>query len=253
MELLEQRIAENRASQQVDLAQWIFDQLVVHPEDHILELCCGTGAQSLRFAESLGKAGSLTAIDLSADSLQAVASKLPASAQNVHLIEANIDHLSVALNNIRIPAFDLIFCAYGLYYSRDAIALLNQLRSWLKPGGRMAIVGPFGPNNSQLFDLVRESGAAISSTVLSSSQSFMLEAVAPWAAVNFESVSLHTMVNPVRWPSAERVLNYWQNTTFYDTAVRPKFEWILQQHFRTHSEFVNEKWVMMLEMANARA
>ena len=55
MELLEQRIAENRASQQIDLGEWIFDRLAIHPQDKILELCCGTGAQSIRFAERLGE------------------------------------------------------------------------------------------------------------------------------------------------------------------------------------------------------
>ena len=253
MELLEQRIAENRASQQIDLGEWIFDRLVIHPEDKVLELCCGTGAQSLRLVERLGKTGSLTAVDTSAESLRMLVSRLPAKDVNrVRVVQTGMDALAGTLSNFGGPPFDLAFCAYGLYYSRGATALLDQIRSWLRPGGRIAIVGPFGPNNSQLFHLVRSSGARLAPAVLTSSQSFMLETVVPWATVNFESVCLHSMVNPVRWTSAERVLNYWQNTTFYDEAARPKFEALLQEHFRQHSEFVNEKWVMMVEMTNAR-
>ena len=253
MELLEQRIAENRASQQIDLGEWIFDRLVIHPKDKILELCCGTGAQSIRFAERLTETGSLTAVDISAESLRMLVSKLaPEDVNKVRAVQASIDDLAVALHKLGEPSFDLIFCAYGLYYSKGATALLDQIRSWLRPGGRIAIVGPFGLNNSQLFDLVRKSGATLTPAVLTSSQSFMLETVVPWATVNFESVRLHSMVNPVRWASQERVLNYWQNTTFYDDAARPKFERLLQEHFREHSEFVNEKWVMMVEMTNAR-
>ena len=253
MELLEQRIAENRASQRIDLGEWIFDRLAVQPHDNVLELCCGTGAQSIRLAERLENTGSLTAVDISAESLRMLVSKLPPKDVNkVCVVQAGIDELTGALGNFGGPSFDLAFCAYGLYYSRGATALLDQIRSWLRPGGRIAIVGPFGPNNSQLFDLVRKSGATLTPAVLTSSQSFMLETVVPWASVNFESVCLHSMVNPVRWTSAERVLNYWQNTTFYDEAARPKFESLLQEHFREHSEFVNEKWVMMVEMTNAR-
>ena len=80
----------------------------------------------------------------------------------------------------------------------------------------------------------------------------MLEKVVPWGATNFDSVSLHTMVNRVRWMTAERVLNYWRNTTFFDSEAMPLFESLLREHFETYSQFVNEKWVMMAEMTNAR-
>ena len=52
-ELLEERIAENRASQEIDLADWIFERLQVRSQDNVLELCCGTGGQTLRFLELL--------------------------------------------------------------------------------------------------------------------------------------------------------------------------------------------------------
>ena len=50
----------------------------------------------------------------------------------------------------------------------------------------------------------------------------------------------------------ERVLNYWEHTTFYDSAKRPAFETLLRRHFEKFGEFTNEKWVMMTEMSHAR-
>jgi hypothetical protein len=81
----------------------------------------------------------------------------------------------------------------------------------------------------------------------------MLETVIPWAALQFETVRVSTMVNPVRWAAPERVLNYWGNTTFYDAARMPAFEALLKRHFAEHGEFVNDKWVMMVEMEDARS
>lgn len=254
-DLLQQRIIENRTSQQTDLATWIFERLNLSPHDRVLELCCGTGGQTLAFTERLRSPGSLVALDASRDALNVLASKLGASAAFTELIEANLDQLGPALERSgkRPPAFDLIFCAYGLYYSSDAKRLLNESLRWLEPGGRIAIVGPYGPNNRQLFELVQASGVTLSEPVLESSERFMLNTVFPWAARNFESVTAHSMVNPVRWTTPERVLNYWQNTTFFDAQARPKFESLLQERFDVHGEFVNEKWVMMLEMRNARS
>jgi hypothetical protein len=48
------------------------------------------------------------------------------------------------------------------------------------------------------------------------------------------------------------VLNYWQNTTFYDEGKRGAFESLLRRHFEQHAQFINEKWVMLAEMSNAR-
>lgn len=254
-ELLEQRIAENAASQEIDLATWIFDRAQVRPDDRVLELCCGTGGQTLRFLERLGKSGHVVALDTSKEALGALAGKVDASlAAKLTLIEGNIDSFSETLQKAELVpnTFDTVFCAYGLYYSADAKATLTAAQSWLKRDGRIVVVGPFGPNNGALFDLVRASGVTIPSPVIDSSEHFMLRTVVPWASRNYASTSIHTMVNRVRWASPERVLNYWQNTTFYDPQRRSAFEFLLHQHFERNEEFVNEKWVMMVEMKDAR-
>ena len=252
--LLEQRIAENAASQEIDLATWIFERTPVRPEDQVLELCCGTGGQTLKFLDLLGESGRIVALDVSPEALDTLASRSGRNSPKLVLVEASLDDFSPALRkeHLQPPAFDLVFCAYGLYYSADARRTLDQARSWLKPEGRIVVVGPFGPNNKPLFDLVRASGVTIPDAVISSSERFMSETVLPWGGQNFESVSVHTMMNRVRWTTPERVLNYWQNTTFYDSQRRTAFEALLRKHFAGHEQFVNQKWVMMVEMAHAR-
>jgi len=254
-ELLEQRIAENRASQEVDLVRWIFERIPVQESDQVLELCCGTGGQTLRMLSALGERGRLYALDVARDALNTLVSRAAADESKLIAVHASLDDLSGTLRDCGLerPTFDLIFCAYGLYYSSDAKKTLDEAFSWMKKGGRMVIVGPFGPNNGQLFELVRASGAPIPDPVVSSSERFMTEVVVPWAAVKFRSIRIGTMVNPVRWLAPERVLNYWQNTTFYSADHRHEFARRLAQHFAQHGEFVNEKWVMMVEMTDARS
>jgi ubiquinone/menaquinone biosynthesis C-methylase UbiE len=254
-ELLEQRIAENRASQEVDLVRWIFERIPVRESDQVLELCCGTGGQTLRMLSALGDRGRLHALDVSRDALNTLVERAASGKSKLVPIQASLDDLAGTLRGFGLepPSFDLIFCAYGLYYSSDAKKTLDEAFSWLKKGGRIVVVGPFGPNNGQLFDLVCASGATIPDPVVSSSERFMSEVVVPWAAVKFQSTRIGTMVNPVRWATPERVLNYWQNTTFYSADHRHEFERRLAQHFAQYGEFVNEKWVMMVEMTDARS
>jgi ubiquinone/menaquinone biosynthesis C-methylase UbiE len=252
-ELLEQRIAENTASQQVDLATWIFERIHVQPGEKVLELCCGTGGQTLTLLDRVGDNGHVTALDISRPSLDTLTSKAGSRITRLTCVESSLEEMLVAMENERSEKnFDLIFCAYGLYYSRNPKRTLEEARSLLRKEGRIAVVGPFGPNNKQLFDLLRESGVAIGDAVVSSSETFMLQEVVKWGAENFKSLSIHTLVNPVRWTTPERVLNYWQNTTFYDVEKRPVFEKRLQEHFSKSMSFVNEKWIMLVEMTDAR-
>ena len=255
-ELLEQRIAENRYSQEVDLVHWIFERARIEPSDQILELCCGTGGQTLRMLSSLGESGRLVALDTSAAALETLTGRTGGEgSRKLTTLQASLDELSPALEKrgFRRPSFDLAFCAYGLYYSQNPQKTLDEAFAWLRPQGRIVVVGPYGPNNKQLFELVQASGVTLGEAVLFSSQRFMLEMVIPWAALRFESVRVNTMVNPVRWATAERVLNYWQNTTFYDAARKTAFERLLERHIAEYGQFVNEKWVMMVEMQDARS
>lgn len=253
-ELLEQRIAENSASQEIDLATWIFERICVRPGDRVLELCCGTGGQTLSLLDRVGESGHVVALDISKTALQTLTSRTAAVGERLTTVEANLDELSYAVSKAGVErsSFDLVFCAYGLYYARDAKETLQEARSWLKPNGSMVVVGPFGPNNKPLFDLVLGSGVAIADAVTFSSERFLPEKVFPWAAQNFEKVSVFTMVNHVRWSTPERVLNYWQNTTFYDPARRQQFQDLLHSHFAERATFVNEKWVMLVEMSRGR-
>lgn len=263
-ELLEQRIKENASSQQVDLATWIFDRVRISPGDRVLELCCGTGGQTLPMLERVGDDGLVVALDISASALNTLAAKVAQTRKkNLRCVEGKLEDFASSLRRASIDqptlggakepeAFDLIFCAYGLYYSSDARQTLEQAKLHLRKEGRIVVVGPFGPNNNQLFDLVRSSGVVIAEPVVFSSESFMLQTVLPWAATHFASIAIHTLVNPVRWTSPEQVMNYWGNTTFFDAEKRGEFERRVRAHFSENAVFVNEKWVMLVEMSHAR-
>jgi ubiquinone/menaquinone biosynthesis C-methylase UbiE len=253
-ELLEQRIAENTASQEIDLATWIFERIQVRPGDRVLELCCGTGGQTLSLLELVGEAGQVVALDISRAALDTVTSKAAVNRDRLVPIEANLDSFPSMLREARMQqgGFDLVFCAYGLYYAADARQILQEARSWLKPRGSIVVVGPFGPNNKPLFNLVCSSGIRLAEPVIFASERFMSQIVLPWAAENFEALSVQTMVNHVRWTTPEKVLNYWQNTTFYDAEKCAAFQELLHSHFVEHRAFVNEKWVMLVEMSRGR-
>jgi SAM-dependent methyltransferase len=220
---------------------------------HILELCCGTGAQTKYFLKRVGKKGYVVALDISRDSLDTIDSKISDTERSrLTLIESDIDLFdqSLATCGKQERSFDIIFCSYGLYYSKNAQEVMNRAKKWLKPNGSLVIVGPYGPNNEPLFKLLTDCGVSISEYIRFTSQDFMQSIVISWGLLNFTALSIRILENKIVWNSPENVLAYWTNTTFYESKKKGNVQKKLQDHFLRNDTFVNEKWVMLVIMSN---
>lgn len=250
-QLLEQRIKENVKNQQIDLVQWIFERLQIERGSRVLELCCGTGSQTMRLLELVGSSGHVVALDVAEDALEKLRKKAGEKyGDRLSTVAVKMEDFPnlFPLLKIEPASFDLIFCSYGLYYSDSPTATLQEALKWLKPKGKMAIVGPYRDNNWPLFKVLTECGVEIQPFVLDSSQDFMENIVIPWALGHFRKLIIHTMVNHVTWNNPESIITYWQNTTFYDDTKLSTLENKLNDYFRENPAFTNEKWVMIIEM-----
>ncbi|MFC1821077.1 class I SAM-dependent methyltransferase [Thermodesulfobacteriota bacterium] len=251
---LKGRIDANRG-QQTDLNQWVFEKLRLQKGWRVLELCCGTGAQTNYLVKGVGIQGHVHALDISADAIENVNKTLGEQYDDrMTILEADIDDFTgrLAEQGLVESYFDLIFCSYGLYYCSNIQKTLGDMERWLKPTGKMAIVGPFGPNNKPLYDLLRENGVTPSDYVLHTSSTFMTEDVISWAVEKFEQVSIHSLVNPVVWESPQILMTYWKSSTFFDDTKRHAVQDHVEKHFQQRDTFINEKWVMLLIAENKR-
>ena len=251
--LLDERILKNVQHQRVDLVQWIFDRINVRPGNCILELCSGTGNQTLKLLDLIGENGKVVAVDISESALKKLKDKVGTDAERrLITLQLSIDHLKGALEKMKSidENFDLIFCAYGLYYSERPEDILGEMLHWLASDGRIVIVGPFGPNNGPLFNFLERSGVKIPDYVRYTSQDFMEKVVLPFATRNFTKTNVYTLVNPVVWESQEDVFQYWKNSTFFDEEKKEIIKERLERFIIKNNEFINEKWVMMVEMTN---
>jgi ubiquinone/menaquinone biosynthesis C-methylase UbiE len=143
-ELLEQRIAENTAAQGVDLATWIFEHMPVRSGENVLELCCGTGGQTLPMLDRVGDDGRVVAVDISKAALDKLRAKAgEKNGERLSCVEGTLEDFPSSLrrSGIQTNGFDLAFCAYGLYYSSNVQRTLEETRSQLNGDGRIVVVG----------------------------------------------------------------------------------------------------------------
>ncbi|MEW6664752.1 MAG: class I SAM-dependent methyltransferase [Thermodesulfobacteriota bacterium] len=253
--LLEGRIRGNADYQKVDFIGWIFRNLEIQTGSHILELCCGTGAQTLPFLEAVGHSGSVTALDISQEAISKLKQKVEPRLKNrLTALVYPLDETEGALRERarQRSSYDVVFCSYGLYYSENPNLVLSQLFQWVSEKGSIVIVGPYGPNNHALFEFLARRRVKIPEYVRYTSQDFMEEVVVPFSVRNFAVCEINTMVNPVLWQSDAAVYDYWKNSTFYDEGRSPAIRRALKRFFAAKEVFVNEKWVMMVKMREKR-
>jgi len=254
---LEKRIQSNTFSQKLDLNEWIFNNIKISQDFNILELCCGTGAQTRYLYNFVKSNGKLFALDISSEALNKI-KKLKNNSDdgnNLIALESEIDYFDQKLIELNIsPEYiDVIFCAYGLYYSKDIKTTLGKITKWLKRDGKIVIVGPYGANNNQFYQLLTDSGVVIPDYTYYTSSIFMNKIITPWASDNFESIRIKTLVNKISWRSSDEVISYWENTPNYDSSKLKSIKRSLDIHFNNNDTFENDKWIMLLEAKNIRS
>lgn len=111
--------------------------LPLAPTSRVLDLACGDGFYTRRFAERLGAGGTVVGADIDADYLD-VARKECASYRG----PATIEFVKASFDELPFPArsFDLIWCAQSLQSLPDPVKVLENIAPLVRPGGAIGIL-----------------------------------------------------------------------------------------------------------------
>ena len=121
---------------------------VVHEGDHCLDLGCGFGYFTIPMARLAGEAGTVTAVDLQRQMLARVRKR----AVRAGLLPRIQLHQSDS-SGIRFEAaFDFALAFWMLHEVPDQALMLSQIRTALKPGGRLLLVEPRIHVSREAFD-----------------------------------------------------------------------------------------------------
>jgi SAM-dependent methyltransferase len=103
------------------------------PGERVLDVGCGAGETSLLLAKAVGPAGAVTGVDISAP-LLAVARRRGAGMANAAFVEADAARHPFAAD------CDLVASRFGVMFFDDPTAAFANIRTALKPGGRLAFI-----------------------------------------------------------------------------------------------------------------
>jgi enediyne biosynthesis protein CalE5 len=121
----------------------------IGPGDRVLDIACGYGEPALTAAKRVGDEGEVVATDISAQMLSYGRERAAeAGLTNMQFVERECSSL-----DFQQGAFDAALSRWGIIFDPEAEATAALIRSFLKPGGRMAIASWGPPDKALMFGL----------------------------------------------------------------------------------------------------
>ena len=215
---LEKRIAINHAYASADFDAWLLERLKIRLGEDVLDIGCGSGAQTIPFSKLVGPTGSVSSIDISADSVALLTSRVPSGAR-VQAVTADMGDLADAIaDQFTVKRYTLAHSSYALYYSSKRMHVLDVMRGALKPGGRCAVFTPNQPHG--LVDLAARFTSV--PAAVNESLRFGTEVLEPYFSRNFARFEVHHFHNVMTLPSADILIEFYRQTTYYDARIEPE-------------------------------
>ena len=107
----------------------------VQPQDHVLDIGCGTG-QTTRQAARTAQAGSALGVDISASAIE----RARELAQAEGLRNAAFEHADAQVHRFPPERFDLAISRFGTMFFDDPGAAFANIRRALRPAGRLVMM-----------------------------------------------------------------------------------------------------------------
>lgn len=234
---LETRLELNQKYQSKNFHDWLHQRLNVSEDEHILDVGCGTGAQSLRFLEALGEQGTVSAIDISSSSVE----KLLEVVRGDNRLEAftadMADLNKIIEKKFKQKKFTLAHSTYALYYSPSRLEVIKHMADAIYNFGRLAVFTPAAPHGMVE---IASRFSSIPAAVLESLE-FGPAVLEPELRSLFWEVEVHFFQSEMRVTALEDFINFYRATTYFDASVTDQVRLYAQKEIRENGFVKYEK------------
>lgn len=231
------RLDLNQRYGHFDFHAWVFDRYDIRSGMDVLDVGCGNGAQALKAIRIVGSDGSISATDISADSVAELV-RNAAVCPNVETRIGDMNELETMIReHFKVKSYDFAHATYSLAYASQPLKVLDAMRKALKPGGRLGVTTPNDPNS--LRELSKRVGCPLPR--LDQVGQFPKHVLEPYFRSYFYKVTVHMQRNIIRIPTLEEVLQFFRATAYFDPKIEACLSDFVTTEIRQYGHFRFEK------------
>ncbi len=218
---LARREVLNQAAARFNLDTWIIGHVRPAPGHRVLDLGCGRGKQIFALAPLVLPGGTVLGLDISPDAVAEVHRR--AAAEGRAHVSARVADLDTCLAEASGRTFDRILSTYAVYYARDMIGLMIELRGNLAPGGFAFHCGFARGTNQEMIDIINRAGAAADAGLAGGGagrasahiDDFISSEQIERLRATYARVQVVRLENRLTFSSADAVTHWWENHNSY--------------------------------------
>ncbi|MEM4249809.1 MAG: class I SAM-dependent methyltransferase [Candidatus Nitrosotenuis sp.] len=234
---LSTRIDTHKNYSSYDINEWIMKMVSLKDGESLLDIGCGTGEQLLRFAKNC-PSSKILGIDASNESLLTIKKTCQNDGlENIDVIEGNMDDVYTLVLDSK---FDVVTSSFALYYSKNIKKIITDIKEILTENGRFFVCGPVPGNNEELINFQ----ASITPSVLTKTKYVMVDEILPEISNKFSKIVKDYFVNPVHFPDASSLVQYWKSYYLYDQNIEQEFTDKIKEYFQKQNKFTSTKKVL---------
>ena len=211
--------------------RWVFNQLSLSPESHILELGCGTGLLWLENLNRVPRDWGITLSDLSPGMLQEAQRSLRDSQR--HFDFGVIDAQAIPFED---DIFDAVIANHVLYHVPDRTKAFSEIRRVLRPGGRFYASTVGRAHLRELYELVHRFDPRADLWGTQVSESFLLENGLDQLSEWFYRITLHRYEDALVITEAKPLVAYVLSSAAKSALVgkEPEFIEFVERELALH-------------------
>jgi len=213
---LNSRITTHKNFAEKDIDAWVSKLINIRGGEKILDLGCGDGKQVLAFGKQLDRSGEIVGCDISKELLKKAKVTARENKINATFLLQSMDRPFAYEDE----EFDLISSFFSIYYVKNPIKVIFEIKRLLKKGGRLFIVGPT-PNNAKAFwNLHSKIVNKKIPQIALSRRARIHDIFIPLIKKYFKNVKISIFKNAIHFPNSEELIKYYSSSLLFEESSR---------------------------------
>lgn len=220
------RIRANKKFTNLQLEDWLAQNLTFKKGHSILDIGCGGGNFFPIFAKNVSSSGVIVGIDQSAE-LLAVAQKVKIKTPRI-LMTLDMNQSLPFISE----SFDGVTSTFAIYYVENIKEILNEIKRVLKSSAEVLFIGPGPRNVLELWTFNQKVFGVKNDKRIEQRSARLQEEFFPLMKNMFKNVKLETIPIHLIFPNSYEFVRYYLATLLYEESVEktkyvPKYETLI--------------------------